>query len=895
MKRLFMLLCAVVAFAACEQVFIDVANDVAESDRSLSVSFEGDDTRVQLNEAQKTVWTEGDLLSVFYRSTVNEKWQFMGKTGDRTGEIVPVDNSVNPPATHNRTVVVYPYNAGYFFNAETYSIEASMPAVQHYLKDSYGANGNIMVSSSEFNKVSLKSVCGWLKLQLTGEGEVVKSITLRGNDGEQVAGLIYVDSANAASTLASVMGEAGDEVGGVLVRPGTILNEVTLDCGEGVTLGAEATAFYIALPPQTFENGLTVDVRDVDGYLMTKSTTNEVVIERNTIQPMSEFKFEGAFPDNEIFYIATKKVEPHSGDWGANIVSNVWNEHTGEGVISFDGDVLQIPDRAFGNGITNAWLKSITIPSSVKVLGEDAFGGMSITQGVFENIVFAKGSQLEKVGSNAFKLNPSLKNIYLPDTVKEIGKGICFGCGALEGVYLSNDYYHNWHFGGASVLYRYEGNTMHIVVFPAVFSVNHQPSNVLAGATNLEYGAISMSNVERMHWWWFENIDSYNFANCDALSWVTLDRVETIGDYVLYMCDALREIDLPEARAIGSNCFTDNSVLKSISLGCDELETINYMGGNCPMLTTLHIPAGVTSITSSFNRCGALEEIFVKALVPPTLEDSFDSITDDATIYVPAESIRAYKRADGWSAFADNIVGYNFETGEIVESEPTPANNEILYMTTDGKVAEILEEYRAFGYFQNYDGYLVSNEYDDKRGVYVMTFSENLTVTPHYDGYLWGSYNLERVYLPDSITKIEYVFQQQHYLSTVNWPSNLKEIGNYTFFYCDGLTSVTLPDGVTTIGENAFRICYNLKSVTIPDSVKTIGYYAFEGCEGLTEFYCKAVTPPTIGEFVFTNTSSELKVYVPAGSEDAYRQTNRWSSYGFPIVGYDFETGEVVE
>jgi hypothetical protein len=44
------------------------------------------------------------------------------------------------------------------------------------------------------------------------------------------------------------MGEAGDEVGGTLVRPGAILNEVTLDCGEGVSLGAEATAFYIALP-----------------------------------------------------------------------------------------------------------------------------------------------------------------------------------------------------------------------------------------------------------------------------------------------------------------------------------------------------------------------------------------------------------------------------------------------------------------------------------------------------------------------------------------------------------------------------------------------------------------------------------------------------------------------
>ena len=179
-----MLLFAVVAFAACEQVYVDVANDMSADDRSVSVSFEDDDTRIQLNEAQKTVWTKGDLVSVFYRSSVNEQWQFEGETGDRVGDIVPVDNSVNPPATHNRVVVIYPYNAGYFLNTETYSIEASLPAVQSYLKDSYGTDGNIMVSSSNYKQVSLKSVCGWLKLQLTGNGEVVKSITFKGNNGE---------------------------------------------------------------------------------------------------------------------------------------------------------------------------------------------------------------------------------------------------------------------------------------------------------------------------------------------------------------------------------------------------------------------------------------------------------------------------------------------------------------------------------------------------------------------------------------------------------------------------------------------------------------------------------------------------------------------------------------
>ena len=266
MKKLLLFLFSAFAFAACEQAPIEEAHGVADSNRSLEVSFEGgDDTRIQLQNG-KTVWTKGDHVSVFYRSTVNEEWQFDGETGDRTGQIVPVDNSVNPPATHNRVVVIYPYNNEYYLNTETYSIEASLPAVQNYLKDSYGTNGNIMVSSNDYKQVSLKSVCGWLKLQLTGDGEVVKSITLRGNNGEQVAGELHINTSDATCVLASASGDAGEsEVGGTLVRPGTILTEVTLDCGEGVALGKEATAFYIALPPQTFESGFTVDI-ECDGY-----------------------------------------------------------------------------------------------------------------------------------------------------------------------------------------------------------------------------------------------------------------------------------------------------------------------------------------------------------------------------------------------------------------------------------------------------------------------------------------------------------------------------------------------------------------------------------------------------------------------------------------------------
>ena len=59
-------------------------------------------------------------------------------------------------------------------------------------------------------------------------------------------------------------------------------------------------------------------------------------------------------------------------------------------------------------------------------------------------------------------------------------------------------------------------------------------------------------------------------------------------------------------------------------------------------------------------------------------------------------------------------------------------------------------------------------------------------------------------------------------------------IGEYSFYYCSGLTSVTIPNSVTSIGESAFEGCSGLTSITIPNSVTSIGKSAFYNCSGLT-------------------------------------------------------------
>ena len=69
----------------------------------------------------------------------------------------------------------------------------------------------------------------------------------------------------------------------------------------------------------------------------------------------------------------------------------------------------------------------------------------------------------------------------------------------------------------------------------------------------------------------------------------------------------------------------------------------------------------------AFLYCSGLTSVYCKATTPPTavLSDdgywyTFDYNAYGQIIYVPTESVDAYKSATGWSSYADAIFGYEF-------------------------------------------------------------------------------------------------------------------------------------------------------------------------------------------------------------------------------------------
>ena len=167
----------------------------------------------------------------------------------------------------------------------------------------------------------------------------------------------------------------------------------------------------------------------------------------------------------------------------------------------------------------------------------------------------------------------------------------------------------------------------------------------------------------------------------------------------------------------------------------------------------------------------------------------------------------------------------------------------------------------------------------------------NITVIPNTVTKIgtgaFSTSEITSIVIPNSVTSIApQAFCCCENLKSVTLSDNLKTIGHDAFSDCISLESIKLPSSLTKIDEYAFEGCQSLKEITLPAKLQFINEGAFSGCSSLTSVTNLATTPLSIYYRTFTTFGN---LYVPEGSEEAYRNKPIWKD--FTIVGASEETG----
>lgn len=251
-------------------------------------------------------------------------------------------------------------------------------------------------------------------------------------------------------------------------------------------------------------------------------------------------------------------------------------------------------------------MKEITLPESVKEIKNSAFYNTALS-----TIVLPEG--LTRLGSSVFDDCYYLESVNIPAGITGIEEYTFSSCRALKSIELPEKvtYINNYAFEGCSALTS--------VTFP---------NNM----TSINYCA---------------------FSGCSSLASLTLPQELTvIGGEAFRGCSALTALEIPsKVTTIGANAFMDCNRLKTVSVdgnirsiqdqafySCDNLESVTLSG------TLLQCGSAV------FSYCGNLKSVTIQALFPPKASNNL-APNDACVLYAPEWTMDKYKLATGWSGF----------------------------------------------------------------------------------------------------------------------------------------------------------------------------------------------------------------------------------------------------
>ena len=344
------------------------------------------------------------------------------------------------------------------------------------------------------------------------------------------------------------------------------------------------------------------------------------------------------------------------------------------------------------NKLTNAVVKySTTDGSSVSgetavlnSLSEIVFTTTDIPNAVFEGketLYQAVIVDATTIGSHAFYNCDSLTEITIGNSVTSIGNYAFMGCTSLTSVTIPNSV---TEIGGRSFPKNQDHNLLSVhgkcTVDNRYVILNNELLYVADTHNTVPEVPLSIvipNTVKKLGNYSLSYIIPFSEQEPETDEWVYYgytvyipESVETISENVFVRsAGGIERFEGKFSSNNGNFLMEDPTTLTSVAAcGLANLNIpegiVRIRQGACQSvhLETLTIPASITSIGAAAfaGQDGYIGSVYIKAVTPPTAGNKIFGSNSDVSIYVPEESVAAYKNATNWSEYRDQIVGYNF-------------------------------------------------------------------------------------------------------------------------------------------------------------------------------------------------------------------------------------------